>query len=140
MNYQNIRRKLKKEMNEKPNMKILLLWFFLSVAGVVIIKTIIRPKHLLLSEPFAFLQGTLPNFFAGAMFCVLAFIYYGALSRNKKSIQQRLFFAFMFSFTGLTVWEYIQFYMGYRIDYYDIAMTVFGNLITIILIILLRLK
>ncbi len=140
MSFKNFRYELKKEIAEKPKLKILIYWVFISALGITIIKTIIRPKHLLLSETFDFLQGTLPNFFAGAMFCALAFVYYSAFYINENSILRRLIFAFLFSFLGLTIWEYIQYFMGYPFDYYDILMTAFGNLLTVIIIILIRIK
>lgn len=49
-------------------------------------------------------------------------------------------FAFLFSFLGLTLWEFIQFLMGYPVDYFDIVMTGIGNVFTIMIIFLLRLK
>ncbi|MCB9249226.1 MAG: hypothetical protein H6613_12135 [Ignavibacteriales bacterium] len=127
-------------MTEKPKLKILLFWFLFSVLGVIIIKSIIRPKHLQLSESFEFLQGTLPNFFASAMIFVLAFVYYGAFYRNKNVVHRRIIFAFLFSFLGLTLWEYVQFFMGYPIDYFDILMTAIGNIFTIVIILLLKIK
>jgi len=140
MNFQNIRYEIVKERKEKPNLKILNYWAIISLLGIIIIKTIIRPKHYNLSGIFDFLLGTLPNFFAGAMFFVLAFIYLRAFYRNEKSIIGRLLFAFLFSFSGLTLWEYIQYLMGHPIDFFDIIMTGIGNVFTIILIILLRIK
>ena len=140
MNFQNIRYQIKKERREKPNLKFLIYWAIISALGIFIIRIIIRPQHYQLSETFDFLQGTLPNFFAGAMFFVLAFLYYRALFRNDNSFTRRIMFAFLFSFLGLTLWEYIQFLMGYPIDYFDILMTAIGNLFTIIIILILRIK
>lgn len=140
MNFQSSRYEVNKERKEKPNLKILSYWAFISVLGIIIIKTIIRPKHYHLSETFDFLQGTLPNFFAGAMLFVLAFVYYRAFYRNENLLIRRLIFAFLFSFLGLTLWEYIQYLMGYSIDYYDILMTAIGNVFTIIMVFALRIK
>ncbi|MFA5555150.1 MAG: hypothetical protein WDA68_11445 [Phycisphaerae bacterium] len=140
MNFQNIRYEIDKERNEKPNLKVLIYWAIISLLGIIIIRIFIRPKRYHLSETFDFLQGTLPNFFAGAIFCVLAFVYYRAFFGNKNSIIGRLTFAFLFSFLGLTLWEYIQYLMGYPIDLFDIIMTGIGNMFTIIIILLLRIK
>jgi len=140
MNFQNIRYDLRKEITEKPKLKILVFWLFFSVFGIITIKTVLRPKHLNLSRPFDFLMGTLPNFFAGAMFCVIAFVYYSALKKKESTLTGRLIFAFLFSFIGLTLWEYIQHFMGYQIDYFDIIMTALGNLLTIIAILLLQIE
>lgn len=140
MNFQSVRYELKKEIAEKPKLKILLYWFFFSVFGVIIIKTVIRPKHIQLSESFDFLQGILPNFFAGAMLCVLAFIYSSTFYRVKNAMWQRLIIASLISFLGLTLWEYLQYFMGYPIDYFDILMTAFGNLLTVIIVLALRIK
>jgi hypothetical protein len=140
MSFQNVRYELRKKITEKPKQKILLYWLLHSAFGIVIIKTIIRPRHLHLSETFDFLQGTLPNLFAGAIFCVLAFVNYGAFKKKAYTILRKLIFAFIFSFLGLTLWEYFQYFMGYPIDYFDILMTALGSLLTIILILLLRIK
>lgn len=140
MSFLNVRYELRKEISEKPKQKVLLYWLLLSAFGIAIIKTIVRPRHLHLSETFEFLQGTLPNFFAGAIFCVLGFVYYSAFQTYTFSIRRRLLFAFLFSFLGLVSWEYIQYFMGYPIDYYDILMTALGSLLTIIIILILRIK
>lgn len=78
MNFRNIRYEIVKERKEKPKLKILIYWAFLSALGIVLIRIYIRPQHCHLSDTFDFLQGTLPNFFADAMFYVLAFIYFRA--------------------------------------------------------------
>lgn len=140
MNFRSIRYEIGKERQEKPNLKILLYWTIASFSGVTIVKTIIRPLHLHLSETFDFFQGTLPNFFAGAGFFSLAFVYYRAFYRNVNSLSQRLLFAFILSFLGLTLWEYIQYFMGYPIDYFDILMTAIGNVFTVAIILLIRIK
>lgn len=121
-------------------MKILLYWAMLSFLGVIIIKTIIRPNHFQLSNTFNFLQETLPNFFAGSGVFVIAFVYYKAFYINKNSITKRIIVAFASSFLGLTTWEFIPYYMGFSIDYYDVLMTGLGNLVSILIIVLLRLK
>jgi uncharacterized BrkB/YihY/UPF0761 family membrane protein len=140
MNFQHIRNEINKERKEKPNLRILLYWAAISVLGIIIIRTFIRPQHYQLSQTCVFLQGTLPNFFAGAMFYVIAFIYYRAFYPNENSLKRRLLFAFLFSFLGLTIWEFIQYLMAYPIDYFDIIMTALGNVLTIIIILLLRIK
>ncbi|RXP64656.1 hypothetical protein EC396_01405 [Lutibacter sp. HS1-25] len=140
MNFNNIKYQLAKERKEKPRMRILSYWAIVSFLGIVIIKTIIRPKNLHLSGTFDFLQGTLPNFFAGSGFCVIAFVYFRAFYIHENSLTKRLLFAFLFSFLGLTLWEFIQFFMGYPIDFYDILMTAMGNLLTIIIVVLLKIK
>ena len=140
MNFQNIRYEIEKERREKPNLKFLIYWAAISVFGILIITAFIRPKHYQLSETLDFLIGTLPNFFGGAMLYVLAFLYYRPLFRNDNSLIKRIIFAFLFSFLALTLWEYIQYFMGYPIDYFDILMTAIGNLFTIIIIFILRIK
>lgn len=140
MNFNNIKYEIDKERGEKPKMKILSYWAILSFLGIIIIKTIIRPKHFQLSNTFDFLQGTLPNFFAGSGIFVIVFVYYKAFFINKNSITKRIIVAFASSFLGLTIWEFIQYYMGFSIDYFDVLMTALGNLASIIIIVLLRLK
>lgn len=141
MNFQDIRNEIDKERKEKPKLRILTYWALFSFFGIAIIKMVIRPKHYHLSETLTFLQGTLPNFFAGAIFFVLAFLNYRFLHINKESFLSRLIFAFLFSFLGLTLWEYLQYLIWrYPIDYFDILMTAIGNIITIILIFLLRIR
>lgn len=135
-----IKYEIAKERKENPKMKFLSYWAILSFLGVIIIKTVIRPKQLHLSSTFDFLQGTLPNFFAGAGFFVIAFVFYSAFYKNKNSIIRRLTVAFLCSFLGLTLWEFVQYFMGFPIDYLDILMTLWGNLLTIFLIFLLKLN
>ena len=140
MNFKNIKYEIDKERKEKPKMRVLSYWAILSFFGVIIIKTIIRPKHLHLSDTFDFLQGTLPNLFAGSGLFVITFVYFRALYNNENSIMKRISFAFAFSFFGLTLWELIQYFMGFPIDYFDILMTGIGNLLSIFLVYLLRIK
>lgn len=140
MSLQKVRYELKKEITENPRLKILAYWIFISALGITIIKTIIRPRHMPLSETMDFLIGTLPNFFAGSMFFALAFVYYRAIFKNENLKLNRFIFAFLFSFAGLTFWEYIQYFMGFPIDYLDILMTGVGNLFTIIIILFLRIN
>ena len=138
MNFKNIKYEIDKERQEKPKIKILSYWAMLSFLGIIFIKTVIRPKHLQLSVTLEFLQGTLPNFFAGSGIFVIAFVYFKAFFTSENSIIKRILFAFTISFFGLTIWEFIQYFMGFPIDYSDILMTVFGNLIPIIAIMLFR--
>ncbi|WP_372776765.1 hypothetical protein [Mangrovibacterium sp.] len=140
MNLKSIRYEIRKETKEKPLLKVLLGWVFLSFLGIAVIKTVIRPRHLQLSETLDFLQGTLPNFFAATMFSALAFVYYPAFFKSYNRLNCRLTFALVFSFFGLTSWEFIQYFMGYPIDYFDLIMTALGSSATILLILLLRLK
>ncbi|MFI1770183.1 hypothetical protein [Thalassobellus citreus] len=121
-------------------MRILEYWAILSFLGIIIIKTIIRPKHFYISDTFDFLQGTLPNFFAGSGLFVLAFVFFRAFFTNQNSIIKRVIFAFTFSFLGLTIWEFTQFFMGFPIDYYDILMTAIGNSFSIIIVLLIRIR
>ncbi|PVX50729.1 hypothetical protein C7377_1042 [Balneicella halophila] len=141
MNFQNIKYEVAKERKEKPKLKILIYWAILSFLGIILIKSYIRPQPPHLSETLDFLQETLPNFFAGAIFYVLGFIYFKGLFRSENSLIRRHLFAFLFSFLGLTLWEYIQFFLwDYPIDYFDNIMTAVGNIFTIFIIFLLRLK
>lgn len=140
MNFTNIKYEIDKERNEKPKIKLLLYWALISFLSIIAIKGILRPKHLDISDTFNFLLGTLPNFFAGSGLFVISFIYFKAFYPNENSLKIRLFVAFLISFLGLTLWEVLQYFMGFSIDYYDILMTAFGNLVTISIIFSLRLK
>ena len=140
MNFTNVKYEIDKERKEKPNMKILSYWAIVSFLGIIITQDIIRPRHIQLSETFDFLQGTLPNFFAGSGFFALAFVYYRAFYRTGNSLNRRLIFAFIFSFLGLTLWEFVRYFMDYPIDYFDILMTLIGNVFTIIIILMIRIK
>lgn len=86
MTVEEIRYKFKNEMKEKPEMRILIIWFFFSLLGLIFIKMFIRSGYIQLPDSFDFYQGTLP------------------------------------------------------IDYYDIGMTALGNLITLLIVFVLRIK
>ncbi|WP_111707405.1 hypothetical protein [Lutibacter citreus] len=139
-NFNSIKYEIDKERNENPKLKILSYWSLFSFVGIIIIKTIIRPKQLHISEFFIFLQGTLPNYFAGAGLFSLAFIFYRAFFSYENSIIKRIVFSFLFSFVGLTMWELVQYFMGYPVDYYDIIMTAIGGVSSIIIVLLIRIK
>ena len=134
MNLKGIQSEIDKERKENPKIKLLIYWAVLSLLGITIIKTVIRPNNYHFSRSFDFLQGTLPNFFAGAMMFVAGYIIYRGVLGKKVVKNRRILFAFLFSFCGLVLWEIIQFYMGYPIDLYDIIMTAIGNLLTIVII------
>lgn len=128
---------IEKASKKDKQSKIITIWVILSFLGVIVVKIVVRPMHLNLSTFGKFLQGTLPNFLASSGYCALAFLYYELLFKTDKeniSVTKKLFFASIFSFIGLTLWEIIQHFMGYSIDYEDILMTALGSLTTCIFI------
>lgn len=133
-----INSKIKQDKQLKPALIIAILSFL----GIFIIKAI-RPYHFELTYFQIFLQGTLPNFFAAVGFCVLGFNYspiFFQLGNLKLTLNYQLIFAFLFSFGGLTIWEAIQYFMGFPIDYYDILMTAIGSAAMTIFIKILKSK
>lgn len=135
MNLREIILATRKEIKENSQYKSILYWTLCSFIGVMAIKTI-RFKHLHLSPIANFLQGTLPNFFAGTGICSLIFIYYRTFQPKKNNLTERIFFSGIFSFAGLTLWEIIQWFMGYSIDIFDIGMTALGCILTSVFIFL----
>jgi hypothetical protein len=125
---------LRSNITKDKRYRPMALWVFFSMIGVIAIKEVIRPMHLHLSPIGIFLQGTLPNFFAATGFCALGFLYYKIFFKGDPCLSKKLLFAFLFSFIGLTLWEYIQYFMGYPVDYYDILMSAIGSAITVIFI------
>ena len=103
----------------------------LSFVGVIIIKGVLRPMHLGLSDTGIFLMGTLPNFFAATGFVALFFLI-SEIHSDKvaflKSSVARLNASTALTIVGLSVWEVIETLFGSRIDPYDIAMTIAGSL------------
>jgi hypothetical protein len=98
----------------------------------MLIKGVVRPMHLPLSPLADYLVGVLPNFFAATGFCAIAFIrfkkYFIQKSIDNYFIKS-IIAAFLFSFLGLSAWEYIQYAAwSYRIDGQDILMSLYGSL------------
>jgi len=116
---------------------ILGIYILLSFLAVSLIKTYVRSQHFELNATLEYLQGTLPNFFAATGICGLMFFYTNLLS-EKGTYKRKLLYAFGFTFIGLTSWEYIQYLMGYPIDYNDILMSFIGCIITIGFILILK--
>jgi hypothetical protein len=131
---------LTRERLEKPVIRLLMLWAGISLIMISLIKTVIRPGHFYFSGTYDFLLGTLPNFFAGAVIFVFGFIFYRPVFIENHSVFRRFLFSFLFSFCSLSAWEIIQYFMGYPIDYFDILMTVAGNITTIALAIIPGIK
>lgn len=127
----NIHRQIAKERQEKPLMKFIMFWGITSLVIISVIKTVLRPRHYHFSEIFDFLLDTLPNFFAGAAIFVFGFLFYIAIFKNNYTVLRRFLFSSVFSFCSLTIWEIIQYFMGYPIDVFDIIMTVAGIITSI---------
>ena len=127
----------KQAKNEKLIHIILCIYVLLSMFTVSFIKLYVRKQHFELHTRFDYLQGTLPNFFAATGLCGLIFFYVNLLNK-KSTYKHRLLFASIFTFAGLTVWEYIQYFMGYPIDYNDILMSFIGCTVTIVFVLFLK--
>ena len=127
----------KQSKTEKLIHIILCIYVLFSFLAVSVIKTYVRDQHFELSVTLDYLQGTLPNFFAATGICGLVFFYTNLLSKTS-TYKRKLLYAAIFTFAGLTSWEYIQYFMGYPIDYNDILMSFIGCIITIGFVLILR--
>jgi hypothetical protein len=116
---------------------ILCIYTLLSMFAVSFIKLYIRNQHFELHGILDYLQGTLPNFFAATGICSIIFSYANLLSKTG-TYKRTLLYASIFTFAGLTAWEYIQYFMGYPIDYHDILMSFIGCIITIGFVLFLK--
>ncbi len=132
-----------KDLNQsiKQDSKGKTISFFglLSFLSVMLIRAVIRPSHFHLPPVGMFLQGTLPNFFAATGFCALAFLYHKLFfgANSNVSLAKKLLFATLFSLIGLALWEIIQYFLGFPIDYYDLLMTAAGNLVMGVFIVIM---
>jgi len=127
----------KQSETEKLIHIILCIYVLLSFLAISFIKLYVRNQHFELNAALDYLQGTLPNFFAATGICGLIFFYANLL--NKTGIYKRkLLYAAVFTFAGLTSWEYIQYFMGYPIDYHDILMSFMGCIITVSFVFVLK--
>ncbi|MCL2074697.1 MAG: hypothetical protein FWH18_12300 [Marinilabiliaceae bacterium] len=122
---------------EKKIYMFLYIYALLSMFAVSFIKLYIRKQQFELYTIFDYLQGTLPNFFAATGICSLIFCY-AELLRKTGTYKRKLLYASVFTFAGLTGWEYIQYFMGYPIDYHDILMSFIGCIMTIAFVLLLK--
>ena len=129
----------KQSKTEKQTHIILCIYVLLSFLAVSFIKLYVRNQHFELNVTLDYLQGTLPNFFAATGICGLIFLYANLLSK-KGTYKRNLLFASVFTFAGLTSWEYIQYFMGYPIDYHDILMSFIGCIITIGFVLILKIN
>ena len=116
---------------------ILCIYTLLSFLAVCFIKLYVRKQSFELNTILDYLQGTLPNFFAATGICGLIFFYTNLLSK-ADTYRRKLFYSAVFTFAGLTSWEYIQYFMGYPIDYNDILMSFIGCIITIGFVLILK--
>jgi len=116
---------------------ILCIYAVLSFLAVSFIKLYVRNQHFELNATLDYLQGTLPNFFAATG--ISSIIFCNPYLRNKiGGYKRRLLYASVFTFAGLTGWEYIQYFMGFPIDYNDILMSFIGCIITVGFVLILK--
>ena len=127
----------KQSKTEKLINIILCIYVLVSFLAISVIKTYVRDQHFELSVTLDYLQGTLPNFFAATGICGLIFYYANLLSKTG-TYKRKLLYAAIFTFAGLTSWEYIQYFMGYPIDYNDILMSFIGCIITVGFVLVLK--
>lgn len=115
-------------------LRIIRTWGFVSFLFIVIIKGIIRPMNIELSKCGTLLQGILPNFFASTGYTAIVFLlstYVLYKKKNKLFITKTLIFAILFSFSGLFIWEYLQYFIWrYPVDYFDIIASAVGAALT----------
>lgn len=127
---------IKNENSKNKNSRLISIWGLVSFGFCFFIRAVIRPRQYHFTGILDFLQGTLPNFFAATGICAIAFLNYKLFFGTVEQIpstNKKLVFGFLFSFIGLTLWEIIQYFMGYPIDYYDIIMTALGSIFTVML-------
>jgi len=127
----------KKTKTEKQIHIILCIYALLSFFAVSFIKLYVRNRNFESNATLDYLQGTLPNFFAATGICGLIFFYANLLNKIG-TYKRKLLYAAVFTFAGLTSWEYIQYFMGYPIDYHDILMSFIGCIITVGLVLILK--
>lgn len=119
-----------------PRLKTIKTIGIMAFVGVLVIHNIIRPYHLAQSETAKHWYGILPNFFAGLGLCITFYIYHLPGFKNLNlNRQRRLVAAFLISFLGLTLWEYLQHLLHRPFDIEDIWMSLAGALIGAISII-----
>lgn len=117
-----------KRIMATPSGLILNTCGLLSVMAVLLIQDVIRPKHLRLNATGMFLQGTLPNFFAATCLAPFIFLLMVTVAGVGAQLNKLNFYACVFTFFGLTLWELILHYYGHRnIDVYDILMSAIGG-------------
>lgn len=124
---------VKADMQSNSGVKAIAIWSVVSFLMVAAIKTS-RGHHFHLSPMFSFMQGTLPNFFAATGITSWAFMYYRIFPFSISKLLPRILLASLFAFAGLTLWEVIQYFMGYAMDINDIAMTAVGCILTSVFI------
>jgi hypothetical protein len=129
MTFNEIKREIKFNIKNDQKLRLIWYWGLISITSVFALKYF-RSQHLILSPEIDFLQGTLPNLFAATAFCAIFFIYYKLIFRIDSSFNKRLILSTLFTFLGLIIWEVIQYFMGSRIDFYDILMTAIGCILT----------
>ena len=127
----------KQSKMEKQAHIILCIYALFSFFAVSFIKLYVRNQSFELNATLDYLQGTLPNFFAATGICSLIFFYANSLNKTG-TYKCKLLYAAIFTFVGLTGWEYIQYFMGYPIDYHDILMSFTGCMITIGFVFILK--
>ncbi len=128
---------IKSQNKADGKLKLISYWGLLSFLLCFFIRSFIRTQHYKFTGILDFLQGTLPNFFAATGFCALAYLYHQlffGINANKVTLNKKLVFAFLFSFVGLTLWEVIQYLLGYKMDVNDVLMTALGSIITVVFI------
>ncbi|BDX39103.1 hypothetical protein CYCD_24580 [Tenuifilaceae bacterium CYCD] len=121
------------DVQSNSGMKAISIWSVVSFLMVIAIKTS-RGQPFHLSPMFSFMQGTLPNFFAATGITSWAFMYYRIFPFSSSRLLPRILLASLFAFAGLTLWEVVQYFMGYAMDINDIAMTAVGCILTSVFI------
>lgn len=117
---------------------ILSIWEIILMVFVVLIQYFLRPGKINLLFINDFLLGVLPNLFGAAGFVAIIFVIHRIIKRKHKDYNflNSLLFSNLFTFLGFTLWEIIR--MGLNsFDFNDIIMTVFGCVLSTILIIIL---
>jgi hypothetical protein len=120
-------------MNFKPNSWTVLC--FTGLASHQLVADFVRPNYGMGEGLLPFLLGVAPNFLAAA----LIFPFFGlmAMHHTKPDIRHRhkrwFYISLIISQAGLLVWEYMQQFGKLVFDLNDVAATVVGGIVAVIL-------
>ena len=125
-----------KEANEDKHRLTFLITLEIILLGLtLLIQEYLRPNKVFKTELGVFLMGTLPSLFGAAAYVMIIFVFHKMIQSHHQKFQlnQSLFIANSISFSGLTLWELIRTVI-YPLDFWDIAASFAGCVISTILI------
>lgn len=103
---------------------------FICFAGILGVRLLRHSEAAVIPE-LNFILGVLPNFLAASG---LSFLFYHLAAGQSSLKKIRFGWIATMTFFGLALWEFVQFTLwGYPVDFYDLAATVTGCVLSIIL-------